>query len=872
MTGDEIRDHIRRNMERLASVPCDLRVQPDPYIGWRVWVVSDVFGGMSSKDRRARALEGLDQEHFEWSELMTPEERNWAGAAPLDSDLENVPFWPEALGKARKLTAPIYALFASDLDEDLPPPLICTFYSLKGGVGRTTALAYTALNLASKGHKVVCVDMDLEAPGLAAMFGREKEIKEEMGVVHILDSLDHGDEVDLRDHLIRGHESTDLYLIPAGLPGAEYARLLRSTDPVAWYREEENPLLKMVDLLRNLPLAPDVILFDARTGFHALNAPFLFGLSDVAVITFFPHPQARRGTGELVRALLASTTLREAQGRKLTPMPRFLVSPIPASKAPEVVQRYRHRAVEWVSDWLSVLDHRERLVEADLTHFVPYRESVATSDSILAGTESWNDYRPISEWLLGFLRQPDEDAPAIGPAQDKSSILGSLHFKSDTAEHQQQFLETFVETAVVAKALSPYVPLVLGRKGTGKTAVFRRLAESSDRTVVVGLAPAPLRNDRPWVLGADGFKTVEKVLQDHGADWREMWALSTAIAIRSDLMATSSLPDPDPRLSSGTSLVPLNELAFVDAVGAVFSNTGFGLLVADWLDKLDQAVKPDTLVLFDGLDTGFGNTDTDRQRRQSAIQGLFSFLTDKGERFKNIRLKVVLREDIWQTLRFENKSHLFGRSVSLKWNDQVDFLRVVLKQAMQSQEFARFMFRQNTAKYRDMHVDQWPNEVVYKAWNTLVGERMKGGNTAFSRNWVWNRLADGNGDRTPRYLVQLFEEAVRWEQEESKTSPYERSLVRPRGLVEALTQVSPRALSALKDEEFPQLEALFERLRSLRSSPVNARDIEDLGDLVALAREVGVLSVYEGTEERAERYKVPDVYLAGLGMARKGQA
>jgi len=42
--------------------------------------------------------------------------------------------------------------------------------------------------------------------------------------------------------------------------------------------------------------------------------------------------------------------------------------------------------------------------------------------------------------------------------------------------------------------------------------------------------------------------------------------------------------------------------------------------------------------------------------------------------------------------------------------------------------------------------------------------------------------------------------------------------------------------------------------------------------LVTLAREVGVLSVYGGSEDKVERYKVPDIYLAGLSMARRGQA
>jgi len=41
-----------------------------------------------------------------------------------------------------------------------------TFYSYKGGVGRTTLLAPCARELARQGARVVAVDFDLDAPGL----------------------------------------------------------------------------------------------------------------------------------------------------------------------------------------------------------------------------------------------------------------------------------------------------------------------------------------------------------------------------------------------------------------------------------------------------------------------------------------------------------------------------------------------------------------------------------------------------------------------------------------------------------------------------------------------------------------------------------
>lgn len=43
---------------------------------------------------------------------------------------------------------------------------IVTFYSYKGGVGRTMALVNTAVALARLGRRVLVVDFDLEAPGL----------------------------------------------------------------------------------------------------------------------------------------------------------------------------------------------------------------------------------------------------------------------------------------------------------------------------------------------------------------------------------------------------------------------------------------------------------------------------------------------------------------------------------------------------------------------------------------------------------------------------------------------------------------------------------------------------------------------------------
>jgi cytochrome c-type biogenesis protein CcmH/NrfG len=58
----------------------------------------------------------------------------------------------------------------------MPIPWIFTFYSFKGGVGRSLAAANVAYTLASWGRHVLIVDMDLEAPGLSGFLDRAGEL------------------------------------------------------------------------------------------------------------------------------------------------------------------------------------------------------------------------------------------------------------------------------------------------------------------------------------------------------------------------------------------------------------------------------------------------------------------------------------------------------------------------------------------------------------------------------------------------------------------------------------------------------------------------------------------------------------------------
>ena len=862
MKKEEIYKQIEENLKNAGITASVIRVQPDPFGGWNIVVVADEFENYSFSKRKEIVLKGLESLVIEWLDLLTSREQEWTGELPAEIEPENLPFWPEAFAKST--AGSIEPLFPSDIEDDLKKPVIVSFYSLRGGVGRTTALAYTGRILAHKGWKVICVDMDLEAPGLPVILGKEKEITGDQGVVHLLFQLDKGEEIDPVKHLIRVVDDEEFYCLPAGVPDANYARILRFIDPLSWYQEERNPLRLLIERLRepSLPFTPDVILLDARTGLTPISAPLLFDLSDMATIVFFPHPQAKAGTEALVKALLSAKSMRQVEKQYLTPEPRFLISPIPDVQ--DAIEKYKNRALNWIGDWLSTINElrHDNFIEAeDITQFISYRVSLASSDKILEDKKVWSHYEPVSQWIEQLLPSSKEISLSSDIKKTKNTILTELSFSSGTAEFQEDFLNIFVETENMLKGMQSDIPLILGRKGTGKTALFRRLLEDSQLKTVAVQAPLQLKQFK-WMFGPDEFKTIEM----YDIKWRNFWALYTFLSLYNNIdvkikkQVQTFIPE---QIYNKTDVIKFCSEFFSDPMNAV--------QLKEYFEQLDSVLEDKIILLYDGLDTGFGSSDEDRKRRKKAIAGLFDFWMNLEGELSNIKYKIFLREDIWRKVNFENKSHFYGRSIVLRWKSQHTFFKVALKQALRSKNFQKVVSEILNLNGDQKQIDKWTEKEVFEVWNFLVGERMKGGKTAYTRNWVWKRLADGNNDHSPRYLLQLFHSSTKREIELKQKKPYEKSIIRPRALMESLPDVSQEALGAIK-EEFQELEPVLSYLQNSGRTPIPSKELEDLpSELVSLAREVGLLAVYEGTEESIKRYRVPELYRHALQMTRKGQ-
>ncbi|HTJ35502.1 MAG TPA: TIR domain-containing protein, partial [Dactylosporangium sp.] len=213
---------------------------------------------------------------------------------------------------------------------------IVTFYSYKGGSGRTMTLANVAWILASNGYRVLVVDWDLESPGLHRYFHPfllDKELRNSPGVIEMLTDFvtaalqpDRDDDLgwidaqaQVLDHAVSlewrfpGKGGVDL--LPSGRQTRSYAAAVSTFDWPKFY--DRLPGAAFIDsLARNMRQHYDYVLVDSRTGLSDAAGVCTVLLPDVVVNCFTLSIQSVDG------AVAVSESIRhQRRGRALRFLP-----------------------------------------------------------------------------------------------------------------------------------------------------------------------------------------------------------------------------------------------------------------------------------------------------------------------------------------------------------------------------------------------------------------------------------------------------------------------------------------------------------------------------------------------------------------------
>lgn len=206
---------------------------------------------------------------------------------------------------------------------------IVTFYSFKGGTGRSMALVNTAVELVKNGRQVLIVDFDLEAPGLDT-FNLPRPHTATKGVVDFVHQyLQTSQAPDVSSFVYKSPVVTtkgQLWIMPAGIADENYDARFKSIDWQDLYENRDGYLLfEDLKLQWRRVLQPDYVLIDSRTGHTDVGGICTRQLPDAVAMFFFPNEQNRRGLEQVVSQIRTGAGSDKKKQIKL----HFIMSNVP---------------------------------------------------------------------------------------------------------------------------------------------------------------------------------------------------------------------------------------------------------------------------------------------------------------------------------------------------------------------------------------------------------------------------------------------------------------------------------------------------------------------------------------------------------------
>ncbi|MBF0509859.1 MAG: hypothetical protein HQK57_13160, partial [Deltaproteobacteria bacterium] len=194
-----------------------------------------------------------------------------------------------------------------------------TFFSYKGGTGRSIAVANAARYLTRLGFKVAVMDFDLEAPGLHYKFSQAADgapVAVERGVVDYLFSFvtEGKRPASINDYVTEvfalDKDKPPIYLIPAGkAPSVDYwQKLSRLNWHELFYGPESQGVELFLDLKYRIEdeITPDFLLIDSRTGVTEMGGVATTILPDTIIYLLLYNRENLDGARAVLRSLKRS--------------------------------------------------------------------------------------------------------------------------------------------------------------------------------------------------------------------------------------------------------------------------------------------------------------------------------------------------------------------------------------------------------------------------------------------------------------------------------------------------------------------------------------------------------------------------------------
>jgi MinD-like ATPase involved in chromosome partitioning or flagellar assembly len=360
-----------------------------------------------------------------------------------------------------------------------------TFYSYKGGAGRTLALANVAVLLAQWSHRVLCIDWDLEAPGLHHYFKSVLEAPPKSGLLDLAAALAEGKSVSAK-RFVTSTKIAGLDLICATQSRRE------PPDWNLWYRRGFGEALEAMRSAWND--AYDFVLVDSRTGITDAGGICTVQMPDLLVLLTTASEQGLEGTFDVAhRALAARKKLAfDRATLQLLPVLARFDQRVESAIASSYLKRFAERMGPLCKTWLP--DAVEPIEIAKLTK-IPYVPSLSFGEKLPVLEEGTEDPESVGyalETIAALLARRLSDADLL--ARNRDAYVASAQSASATRRAQEGL---FAFDAFVVARGDDALAKLLEKEG------LRVFVDARDK-VSAEMRESNLRGARSLVIVRDG--------------------------------------------------------------------------------------------------------------------------------------------------------------------------------------------------------------------------------------------------------------------------------------------------------------------------------------------------------------------------------
>lgn len=714
----------------------------------------------------------------------------------------------------KKTTKPLFekviyneSAYPSGPLKELGCPVVA-FHSYKGGVGRTLSLlafarAWTNVHKNDEKSRLLIIDSDLEAPGLTWIQGERTEndfsYLDLLTLIQDMDDMEPVVEEAVREMgsltvtIEADQREVEHIFLPTFRYDEQLFDLYATPGSVIRGKNKGYVLAEVISRIA-LCLGAVAVLVDLRAGISEYSAPLFFDPRVKKYIVTSTSYQSVTGTKKLLGYLARGLEIEENAN-----LPVILLSMVP----PDLNSSEKEEIIAELIGCFKADTGNEQLLDNLVTELPFASELIHLTKlpQILERLKSRDMYYNIENIVRQYYGVNNTRKNNFGEKQRETMLDEIYHFADRQITAEANGASRMLLTKSVKNLCARYqnhIPAVVirGAKGSGKTFLYRQLAEK-----------------KQWYAFCDDIN--EKNVRRRGG------YILPVVASKSIGQMKEILRECIHELNANLSFAKVSESVYLDNSGKIKRQSEHK---TDWMifwermiaasvngaynsfEQVSQALEKQgekIVFLIDGLEDILRNVSSDAIQ-QEAVQVLCQDIVNLlSVKYKNMGIIIFLRSDMAQnaiTVNYEQFKQSQGE-VELKWSsDEALKLTVwLVGQATDNFYEGSVPVENATRDVIDRHLE--------KLWGLKLGKNNS--NEAYSSRWILAALSDFHGQLQARDMIRFLKNAA---SSKVKNPSYEDRILMPAEIRKAVSICSEEKIDEIKTE-YETLKPIFEKLK-----------------------------------------------------------